>query len=187
MMTKCNGFRGELAIKRWLESKGCMISGWQQKCPGDAKGPRMFLPSLIPKALEVRLADFVLTKNGQTIFFELKTKTQWSRYRNRGDELQQGMDANCWSDYKSTSQLPNMQFYIGFLVVGEQDTNNRGLWGEDAGLLSTKIDHGIPPNYHQHAPSGMVYWSQSVLKRWANWEQIESFWIEAGRVFSDSR
>lgn len=173
---------GEDAISRFFISRSTHVVPAYQLQVEHGKGPRLFGPdgSLI-------CPDLLVINGRRVMWAEAKTKSAFTYHRKTGT-WQTGIDLRHWLDYLKVEQATPFPVWLFFLHqpgrlakdTPEGFESPSGLYGDPLSKLVALVDH----ESERHGPSGMVYWREESLTKWATCEALAALIRQSPRVIS---
>lgn len=173
----------ESAIARWLMARGHAVLPVYEIEKSVGKGPQFFLTDESLVAPDM----LVFTAQGQ-LFIEAKHKSVFSWYR-KGQCWVTGIDLRHYFDYLRVAQASRVPVWLMFyhrsatpwhgdLAYGCPRVCPTGLYGGEIGFLSARESHrtfaqGAHACIKGHGRSGMVYWRERSLKKFAERDELE--------------
>jgi len=166
-----DGRLGEDLISRWFRSFGWNVVPAYETSIDSGKGPRFFAAS----GDNIVSPDLLIFQGREFRWIEAKHKSAFTWYR-INESWQTGIDRRHWNEYlkvREQSKLPVYLFFLhepGHVAKDTPDgmISPSGLYGESIDVLKDKIDHESA----LHGPSGMVYWKEQDLKKYAEYAMI---------------
>lgn len=175
---------GESLIARYMMSRGHAVLPVYEIEKSSGKGPQLFV---LDNGL-VAPDMMVFTSNG-VIFIEAKHKSVFTWHRSTS-KWTTGVDLRHYCDYMRVAQKTKIPVWLMFYhresTPDAKDTAHgcpndcpTGLFGEEIFNLVRDENHRSKPfdptrqGFVGHGNSGMVYWSESSLKKIATKEEIE--------------
>lgn len=163
---------GEGLIARWLNRRGWHVLPAYEIEIAHGKGPRLFMAD----STEAITPDLLIFKQRQFLWVEAKSKSAFTWHRN-SQTWQTGIDRRHWHEYLRVAKETQIPVWLMFLhhpdgVAKDTPTGMRG----PSGLFVGNLEH-LKSNVHHehdnHGPTGMVYWTHSVLTLAAEYYEID--------------
>jgi len=159
------GKLGESIIATWLKSRGFNILPIYEKEIDEGKGPTVFSAD----GRDIIAPDLLVFNNEKIFWIEAKHKEAFTLYR-KTNEFMTGIDLKHYEDYLRISKLVDWPVWLMFLQKGgtakDSPKSNSGFYGQSLQNLDKTIHHYS----YNWGDTGMVYWSENVLIRIADYD-----------------
>lgn len=162
---------GEGCIANWLKGRGWNILPIYEKEIDNGKGPRLFVPHG-----QVVAPDLLVFKSEKVNWIEAKRKSVFSWHR-KTRKWVTGIDIHHYEEYQRVLEISKWPVWLFFLhekdrVQGRNEPFpcNTGLFAQDLSILVNCENH----RHKNHGRTGMVYWAEGSLRKFATIEQVLS-------------
>lgn len=181
------GQMAETDIAKWLLARGHKLLPGYDIEYNSGKGPRLF-----SSQFQLVTPDFLAWCDGRILWIEAKHKSTFTWHfksamkgKPQDQCWQTGIDLHHWNSYQRVAKETGLPVWILFLHRTSQSRLEdmrhgaprecpTGLFGEEITKLVKTFDHTDSPKNgaKNHSKYGMVYWTQSVLKKLAELYQV---------------
>lgn len=175
---------GEGLIAKYMMSRGNSVLPVYEIEKATGKGPQLFFD-----CGEYVAPDMIVFTDGGVMFIEAKHKSVFSWHR-KSMRWTTGIDLRHYEDYLLVSAKTKTPVWLLFYHKEDNPSANdlsfgcpnkcpTGLYGGNLAFLVSHENHrSLPYDFSRgsfvgHGKSGMVYWSENILKKIATKEEVE--------------